>query len=494
MSEALTRPVAPGHQWDGRADVIVVGGGIAGVCAAIEARAGGADVLLIEAASGTGGSSALAAGHFYLGGGTPVQHATGFEDSPEEMFKFLAATSIEPNEAIIRTYCEGSVEHFHWLEAQGIPFERSYYKDKHVIQPGKDCLIWTGNEKVWPFREQAVPAPRGHKVAVDGQEGGALAMRLLAGNAEDAGVRVQCDTTVMALLVDRAGRIVGVRTRSFGVTSDVAAGSVVLTTGGFNMNDEMVARHVPDLAGVDRHGTPYDDGSGIMLGEAAGGYTVHMDGALITSPFYPPSQLLKGIVVNSEGRRFVAEDSYHGRVGSMILKQPGRKAYLILDAAIFGYPEYEFHPLIDAWQHLAEMETDFHLPVGSLVDTMENYNRHAVEGRDPEFGKHPDWIAPLITPPYGAFDLSFGEATYMSGLTFGGLCISPDGEVLRRKGGTVEGLYAAGSCASAISQSGLGYASGTNLGQASFFGRRAGRHAARLATTLANRSLRPRSG
>lgn len=480
MTERILTPHS-GQTWTGAADVIVVGGGIAGVCAAIEARAAGADVLLIESASGTGGSSALAAGHFYLGGGTPVQHAAEFQDSPEEMYRFLAATSIDPDPAIIRAYCEGSVEHFEWLESQGIPFERSYYQDKHVIQPGKDCLIWTGNEKVWPFREQAVPAPRGHKVAVDGQEGGALAMRLLSAKATEAGIRLLCDTTVTALYADGRGRIVGVQARSAGTLSAFAGGSVILATGGFNMNEEMVARHVPALTRVDRHGTPHDNGSGIMLGEAAGGFAVHMDGALITSPFYPPSQLLKGIVVNAEGRRFVAEDSYHGRMGAMTLAQPGGKAFLIVDSAIFAYPEYEFHPLIDAWEDVATMENDLSLPAGSLQETLETYNRHAATGGDPEHGKHPDWIAPLTAPPYGAFDLSFGEATYMSGLTFGGLRVSSDGEVLRREGDRVAGLYAAGSCASTISQSGLGYASGMNLGQASFFGRRAGRAAGRAA-------------
>jgi len=151
--------------------------GCAGASVAIEARAAGASVLVLERASGAGGTSALAGGHFYLGGGTPVQEECGFADTPDDMYAYLAAVTPDADHEKLRAYCDGSVEHFHWLEAQGVRFDRSYYPDKHVIQPGRDCLIWSGNEKVWPFREQARPAPRGHKVAVDGDGGPTICRR-----------------------------------------------------------------------------------------------------------------------------------------------------------------------------------------------------------------------------------------------------------------------------------------------------------------------------
>jgi 3-oxo-5alpha-steroid 4-dehydrogenase len=471
--------------WSVDVDVLIVGGGMAGMCAAIEARAHGATVLLIERAGGTGGSSALAGGHFYLGGGTPVQLATGFADSVEEMYKFIVAVSTQPNLPIIRAYCDGSVEHFHWLEAQGVPFERSYYPHKHVIQPTRECLIWSGNEKVWPFRGKAVPAPRGHKVAVEGEEGGAVAMKALTAKAEEAGVRFQCSTTAVALFTDADGAIVGVRARQFGEQQDIRARTTMLATGGFNLNPEMVARYVPALKQVDLLGSPNDLGAGILLGIAAGGQAINMDGALITSPFYPPVNLLKGVIVNALGKRFVAEDSYHGRTGAFTLEQPDRKAYLIADSSIFGYPEYEFQALIDGWDTVAEMEEGLELPKGSLQETLAQYNAHAANGEDPEFGKYPEWIAPLTSPPYAAFDLTFGKATYFAGLTLGGLHVTPDGEVLRPDNTVIKGLYAGGGTASLIAQDGHGYASGTCLGQASFFGRRAGRHAAQAARKLA---------
>ena len=152
--------------WSDEVDVVVVGFGIAGACAALEAARAGARVLLLERAAEYGGTSAMSGGHFYLGGGTAVQQATGIEDSAEEMFNYLMAVSLDPDEAKIRAFCEDSVEHFDWIEALGMQFERSFYPKKAVIQPGTEGLMFTGNEKVHPFRDLARPAPRGHKVPV----------------------------------------------------------------------------------------------------------------------------------------------------------------------------------------------------------------------------------------------------------------------------------------------------------------------------------------
>src|SRR5919107_3553045 len=91
-------------------DVVVAGFGIAGGCAALEAARAGADVLLLERAAVHGGTSSLSGGHFYLGGGTAVQRATGHDDSPDAMYDYLVAVSLEPEPDKIRAYCDGSVE------------------------------------------------------------------------------------------------------------------------------------------------------------------------------------------------------------------------------------------------------------------------------------------------------------------------------------------------------------------------------------------------
>ena len=106
---------------------------------------------MLERAAAAGGTSAMAGGHFYLGGGTAVQQATGHDDSADEMYKYLVAVSREPEHDKIRAYCDGSVEHFNWLEDLGFQFERSFYPGKVVVPPGTEGLSYTGNEKVWPF-------------------------------------------------------------------------------------------------------------------------------------------------------------------------------------------------------------------------------------------------------------------------------------------------------------------------------------------------------
>ena len=123
------------------------------------------------------------------------------------------------------------------------------------------------------------------------------------------------------------------------------------------------------------------------------------------------------------------------------------------------------------------MEIGLGLPRGSLVATMARYNKHAARREDPDFGKHPDWLAPQTVGPWGAYDLTLGKALY-SGFTLGGIATTVDGQAVRSDQSVVRGLYAAGACASNIAQDGNGYSSGTQLGEGSYFGRRAGRHAA----------------
>jgi len=459
-------------------DVVVAGFGIAGGCAAVEAAAAGASVLILERAAVAGGTSAMAGGHFYLGGGTVVQRATGHEDSADEMYAYLMAVTPEPEPDKIRAYADGSVEHCDWLESLGFEFERSYYPEKAVIQPQTQGLMYTGNEKVWPFRDLAVPAPRGHKVPVPGDTQGAkLVIDLLERRAAELGVEVRFETGVTELLAE-AGAVTGVGWRSFEHTGTIRARNVILAAGGFVMNAQMVARHVPQLAEKPFVlGTTYDDGTGIRLGLSVGAQALHMDQAFITAPFYPPGRLLTGIVVNRDGKRFVAEDSYHSRTSGFVLDQPGSAAFLIVDSAHMEHPDLPLVPFIDGWETIAEMEAGLGIPAGNVAATLAAYNAAAARGEDPEFRKHPDWLEPQDTGPWAAFDLSLGKAMY-AGFTLGGLRCTADGQVQRADGSVIAGLYAAGACASNIAQDGKGYSSGTQLGEGSFFGRRAGRHAA----------------
>ncbi|RNL62124.1 FAD-binding protein [Nocardioides marmoriginsengisoli] len=461
-------------------DVIVIGFGIAGGCAALEAARAGAKVVLLERSATYGGTSAMSGGHFYLGGGTAVQQATGHEDSAEEMYKFLMAVSKEPEADKIRAFCDDSVEHFDWIEALGFEFERSYFPGKAVIQPNTEGLMFTGNEKVHPFRDLAVPAPRGHKVPVPGDTGGTqMVMDLLNEQVLKAGVEVRYETGATNLVTED-GAVVGVSWKKFSETGTLRAKAVVVAAGGFVMNPEMVAANTPALGEkLFVLGNTYDDGLGLRLGASVGAQLKFMDEPFITAPFYPPSQLVTGIVVNKNGDRFVAEDSYHSRTSGFVMDQPDQAAYLIVDSAHIEHPSMPLCPFIDGWETVEEMEAALGIPEGRLVATLASYNKHAHEGEDPEFHKLSDWIAPQDQGPWGAYDLTLGKALY-AGFTLGGMRCSVDGQAQREDGSVIPGLYAAGACAANIAQDGKSYASGTQLAEGSYFGRRAGRHAAAL--------------
>ena len=477
--------------WSDEVDVIVVGFGIAGGCAAVSAAAAGARVLVLERAAAAGGTTAMAGGHFYLGGGTEVQRATGHDDSADAMYDYLVAVSREPELDKIRAYADGSVEHFDWLEDLGFQFERSFYPGKVVVPPGTEGLSYTGNEKVWPFCNQATPAPRGHSVPVPGELGGAaMVIDLLVKRAADLGVGVLYETGVTNLVVED-GAVVGVQWKRFTETGAIRAASVVIAAGGFAMNPEMVAEYTPELGKprkTKHHGlvepyilgNPYDDGLGIRMGVSVGGVAKNLDEKFITAAAYPPEILLTGLIVNKDGQRFVAEDSYHSRTSAFVLEQPEQSAYLIVDEAHMEMPAMPLIKFLDGFETVAEIEQKLGIPSGNLAATLDHYNEHAARGEDPDFHKQSDYVAAQDNGPWAVFDLSLGVAMY-SGFTMGGLAVSLDGEVLREDGSVVPGLYAAGACASNIAQDGKGYASGTQLGEGSFFGRRAGTHAAGVA-------------
>jgi 3-oxo-5alpha-steroid 4-dehydrogenase len=505
MTLDLPAPLAAAdvETWSDEVDVVVVGFGIAGACAALEAARGGASVILLERAAEYGGTSAMSGGHFYLGGGTAVQQATGVEDSAEEMFKYLMAVSLEPDEAKIRAFCEDSVEHFDWIEALGMEFERTLYEKKAVIQPGTEGLMFTGNEKVHPFRDLARPAPRGHKVPRPGDTGGAkMVLDLLAERIAETDVDVRYETGASNLVLSSVdeeprnealvpeevaqqpsrrarGHVVGVAWRRFDERGAIRARSVVIAAGGYVGNDAMVREFTPQLGSkLFPLASTYDDGLGIRLGASVGGQLRFMEQAFITAPFYPPAQLVTGIVVNKEGKRFVAEDSYHSRTSGFVMDQTDQAAYLIVDSAHIEHPDFPLCPFIDGWETVEEMEQGLGIPTGQLAATLTSYNENAARKEDPELHKHPDWLEPQDTGPWGAYDLTLGKAMY-AGFTMGGLRVSVDGEVRRADGSVIPGLYAAGACAVNIAQDGKGYASGTQLAEGSYFGRRTGRHAAR---------------
>lgn len=462
------------------AEFVIVGLGAAGAAAAIDAKKAGLDVLVIERASGGGGSTAASGGYVYCGGGTRVQEANGFHDSVDNMVAYLTASMPQPDPAKIRAYCENSVAHFNWLEAQGVPFNEKYYPGKHFEVPTDETLSYTGNEKAWPFKLKANPVPRGHMVATEGAGGHLLIAKLIAA-AEAAGVRFEYDANVNALVTDATGRVVGVRYRRSGKDCFIEAQrGVLLATGGFAQNRKMMEEFCPFMAREDVYivGGAYSDGAGIRLGVGVGAVPTHMDARLITSPIYPPESYLKGVLVNKLGQRFVPEDSYHGRTSESILGQPDQRAYLILDNSMYAPPTFGQQAIIDAWESVAEMEQDLGMPTGALQQTIATYNRDAAKGEDTVQHKNPEWCQPLTDLPFTALDCSPGKAVW-SGFTLGGLKTDVDARALNSSGHPIPGLYAAGATASNLAQDSLGYSSGVCIGESTYFARRAAAHVAR---------------
>ncbi len=469
-------------RWDGEADVVVVGYGCAGASAAIGALEGGSSVIVLERAGAGGGASSMAGGEIYMGGGTPVQKACGFDDTPQAMYDFLiAATGASPNEGKISLYCERSVDHFHWLVDCGVVFKPSFYALPCWEPPTDDGLVYTGGENAWPFNEMVPPAPRGHVPQIQNKRileksGGWELMRHLSGTAEARGAQVRPDSRATRLVVGPDGSVVGVAGRSFGSDFAVRARrGVVLSTGGFAANKEMVALHAPAIAGQMALGTDGDDGSSILMGLGLGAAVAHMDAAEAALPS-TPALVYPSVLVNQVGQRFINEDTYCGRIGQMAVFHQGARCYLVLDETIFeSVPEGDRWGARPTWvgETVGEIEAEMGLPSGSLQATVELYNRHAEKGEDPLFHKRAEYLRPLRSP-FGAIDLT--GAPYAT-FTLGGLVTSTDGEVIGPGGAPIPGLFAAGRATSGIPS--WGYASGTSLGDGTFFGRRAGQAAAR---------------
>jgi 3-oxo-5alpha-steroid 4-dehydrogenase len=463
------------RHWDDAADVIVVGFGAAGSTAAFSAAEAGARVLVTERTGGPGGAAALAEGIVYLGGGTPVQTACGFEDSRDDMFRYMmAACGPDPNEAKITRYCDESLRHFDWLVARGVPFDPTFCAETSMAPDGTEGLVYSGGEDAFPFNEIARPAPRGH-LAKTKRSTGWLLMQILAAAAADAGAAISTDTRVDRLVVD-SGRVVGVQAQRFGETVTLRASrGVVLTAGGFIFNDDMLRQHCPPLVrGSFKVGTEGDDGRGIRMAQALGASVRNMYAGEVSLPLTPPRTLIHGILVNGQGQRFINEDTYMGRVGQSALYEQDGEAYLVVDEASY---EVNWMGLAATWvcETPAQLESEMGLPAGSLQATLELYNRHAADGNDPLFHKNAPWVRPLV-PPIGAFDLRIGPAPYAP-FTLGGLETTVDGAVLDLNGDAIGGLYAAGRTTSGVCS--FGYASGLSIGDSTMFGRFAGTSAAR---------------
>jgi 3-oxo-5alpha-steroid 4-dehydrogenase len=471
-------PRAAVKSWHLRTDVLVIGSGAAGVCAAIEARQAGAEVLLIESLSRFGGASAMSGGVVYAGGGTALQKALKIEDSVEQMYRFITLVgTIHPPLDKIQVYCEESVAHFDWLVAQGVPYTEKFSSSKELPM-GDESLYFSGTELAWPARDMATPAARGHVPGVPGMTGGRRLMEALLPKAEALGVSLRARVPAGRLITESDGRIAGVMVTIDGESRAIQVRrGVVLACGGFIHNREMLKQYAPHLYDCSvPWGNAGDLGDGINMGIAVGAAALRMHEGFAIAPIYPPENVLSAIVVNASGQRFISEESYYGVLGDAIAYHQQGRAWLITDQKS-SYPAHQdsFLPVAEG-NSIAELAAQLDFPKGALQHTVGYYNQHAANGEDPLFRKSRTHLRPLQGPPYKAWDLSVTKA-FFPAHTFGGLRTTVDGAVLGSFGDAIPGLYAAGRNTAGIPTAPY-IASGLSVGDCTFFGRRAGRAAA----------------
>lgn len=536
VQEPLRVRTAEAEQWDDEADVVVVGFGGAGICAALEARSCGMEVLAVDRFHG-GGATALSGGIYY-GGATQFQRAAGYSDDAEEMYRYLKQEVGDTIlDSTLRRFCEQSNANLEWLMTHGVQFGSAVYEGKRSYPPAGYDLYFSGNEKVLRYKEQARAAPRGHRVLGPKYTGSVLYARLRE-SALEKGVRLLDHAPVGRLILDEQGTVVGVEAwriprgtaawnkhaklidkvnkwqRYFAAvalkTGELLAAlerehaepvrirarrGVVLSTGSFVFNRPMVRQYAPKYAQSMPLGTLGCDGSGIRLGQSVGGSTDCMDSVTAWRSISPPIAFVQGMVVNIEGERFINEDAYLGHLGRAAADQTGGRAWVVIDRQ--GYRA----SFADAVPKRGEAWHEFGLPLlinllsaekggtlsalaqrcgiepEALERSAQTYN-DAVKQRTDEFGKNTDYLRPLGDGPYYAIDISVGSQKFpCPSITMGGLLVDEaTGHVLRADGSPIEGLYAAGRAAKGI-PSGF-YVSGTSIADCVFSGRRAGRHAA----------------
>lgn len=475
-----------------KTDVLVCGYGGAGASAALEARRAGADVVVLERSSGGGGSTQMSSCEMYLGGsgGTALQQEIGLSDSTENMSAYLSEALGEHGDPErIRLYTEGAASHFEWVESLGVPYKRKAIFDRVVVPHTDESLLFTGNERAWPFTEVAEPIPRGHVPSHEGDQGGRIFMKALMEACVAAGVRVQVDSQVQAVVQDDSGRVRGVMAKIDGKERFIeATRGVVLSTGGFVMNRKMLEKHCAHtLPFGEPYGNQWDMGDGIQMGMAAGGNIINMDQCFISMAFYPPASLTYGILINNKGQRYINEDAYLARLGHYSGQQDKAEIYMLVQNEDFDLPYYLSPPppLAATGDSIEEVEREAGLPEGALQATVDYYNKYAAQGQDPLFHKAKDWLKPLTNGPFALISFKPEDVKYPLGndngwlmFTLGGLETRPTGEVLTPSGQAIPGLYAAGRTTAGLPRTSKGYASGMSVGDATFFGRMAGRQAA----------------
>ena len=483
------------------ADVVVVGAGGAGMTAAITAAAEGKSVVILESQSMVGGNSVRATGGMNAGK-TVYQDENEFGESAgvEKTLK-TAAEKYADNEtitALAKTVSE------QWAAYQANPtgyFDSVELMELDTMIGGKgindpelvetlcansaDAIDWLDEHGITLHDVSSfggASVKRIHRpVNAEGKtvSVGSYMIPLLEENCKKAGVQILLNTTANEILTDANGAAAGIKaTGSTGETVTVNAKAVVLTTGGFGANLDMVVKYKPELKGFMTTNAPGIQGQGIEMAEAIGAATVDMDqiqihptveantAALITEGLRGDGAIL----INEEGQRFIDEVGTRDVVSAAEIAQTGSYSWLVVDQAmvdasgvIQGYIKKGYTVTGATYEELGKaMGVD----AAAFAETMEKWNGYVEAKNDPDFGRT-SFANPLNTAPYYAVKVTAGVHH-----TMGGLKINANTEVLNEKGEVIPGLFAAGEVTGGVH--GANRLGGNAVADFTVFGRIAG--------------------
>ena len=490
------------------ADVVIVGAGGAGMTAAMTASDAGKSVIILESQAMVGGNSVRSTGgmnaaktvyhdenEFAEGAGvekmlksaadnyadnefitslaaTVAQQWADYQANPVGYFDSVELMELDTmvggkginNPELVKTLVEGTAPAIDWLDENGMSL--------HNVAAFGGASVKRIHR---PVNEE------GKVVSV-----GAYLIPLMEKACQDRGVEFILNTTADTILTDANGQAVGVSgTDKDGNTVTVNAKAVILATGGFGANLDMVASYKPELKGFMTTNAPGIQGQGIAMATAIGAATVDMDqiqihptveantAALITEGLRGDGAIL----VNANGERFTDEVSTRDKVSAAEIAQPGSFSWLIVDQAmadasnvIQGYITKGYTKQGATYEELAkEIEVD----PAAFAATMEKWNGCVEAKTDPDFGRT-SFANPLNTAPYYAIKVSAGVHH-----TMGGVVINSSTEVLKEDGSVIPGLFAAGEVTGGVH--GANRLGGTAVADFVVFGRIAGSSAAAFA-------------
>lgn len=412
-------------------DIVVVGAGGAGLTAAVIAKDNGADVIVLEKMPYIGGNTLRATGGLNAAG-TKYQKAAGIEDTPDIHFEDTMKGGYHKNNpTLVRIMVDFANDAVEWLNRLGA----------NLV----NVAISGGSTN-----------PRSHAPEGGAAVGPAI-VDTLEQAAKDRDIQILMNTTATELITDANGAVVGVKATSKEKGELVInAKAVIMATGGFGANPEMVTRYAPNLEGFATTNHPGATGEGILMAVEIGAATVQMEN-IQTHPTVVPkmgimiTEAVRGtgaILVNRQGERFINELSTRDVVSKAILEQENGTAFLLFDQGVRdnlkAIESYVQMRLLTEADNLDELADKLNIPADALKATVAKYNNFVATGEDSDFGRH-NLVRKLETAPFYAV-----EVTPAIHHTMGGLAINTKTEVLDTNGNPIPGLYAAGEVTGGI--------------------------------------------